>query len=124
MTDYDRLMTMNETVSERATLLPAAALFHGFADPTRLSILQLLMTGERKVVDLTEHLGLAQSTVSQHLACLRECALVSVRSEGRSSVYSIANPEVIDTLRAAEKLLAISGDAVVLCKNYGAQVAR
>lgn len=124
MTDYDRLMTTKETASERATLFAAAAFFHGLVDPTRLSILQLLMTGERKVVDVTENLGLAQSTVLQHLACVREGALVSVRSVGRSSVYSIASPEVIDTLQPAEKLLAVTGDAVVLCKNYGAQVAQ
>ena len=42
----------------------AAALFHGFSDPSRVAILRHLALGEHRVVDLTAHLGLAQSTVS------------------------------------------------------------
>ncbi|KQQ93417.1 hypothetical protein ASF62_12015 [Leifsonia sp. Leaf325] len=104
---------------DRTALEPAVSLFHGLADPARLAILQLLMGGERKVVEITEHLGLAQSTVSQHLACLRDCDLVNVRPEGRSSLYSVAHPELIDMLRSAERLLDAAGDKVVLCENYG-----
>ncbi|WP_054820853.1 ArsR family transcriptional regulator [Arthrobacter sp. JCM 19049] len=48
-----------------------AALFHCLADPMRLMILEHLKTGEHKVKELTEHLGLAQSTVS---AIWRACA--------------------------------------------------
>lgn len=74
---------------------PAAALFHGLADPTRLMILAHLRTGEHKVKDLTEHLGLAQSTVSAHLSCLRDCGLVTSRAVGRSSMYSLVNPDLL-----------------------------
>lgn len=70
--------------------------------------------------DLTAHLGLAQSTVSAHLACLRECGLVSSRPEGRASVFSlVAAPELLAMLSAAERLLESSGQAVALCPNYG-----
>jgi len=71
------------------------------------------------VVDLTTHLGLAQSTVSAHLACLRDCGLVTSRPEGRASMFSLAHPELFTLLAAAEKLLAATGDAVVLCPTYG-----
>ena len=57
-------------------LAAAACLFHGFSDRSRLVILQHLLLGEHRVVELTEHLGLAQSTVSKHLACLKDCGLV------------------------------------------------
>ena len=76
----------------------AAALFHGLADPTRLMILAHLRTGEHKVKDLTEHLGLAQSTVSAHLSCLRDCGLVTSRAVGRSSMFSLANPGLLFSL--------------------------
>ena len=76
----------------------AAALFHGLADPTRLMILAHLRTGEHKVKDLTEHLGLAQSTVSAHLSCLRDCGLVTSRAVGRSSMFSLANPGLLSAL--------------------------
>jgi DNA-binding transcriptional ArsR family regulator len=62
---------------------------------------------------------LAQSTVSKHLACLRDCRLVDYRVEGRQSYYSLTRPELIDLLRSAELLLAETGEAVGLCPVYG-----
>ena len=50
-------------------LTAAACLFRGFGDPARLTLLRHLALGEHRVKDLTDHLGLAQSTVSAHLAC-------------------------------------------------------
>ena len=67
----------------------AVALFRSLADPARLAILSRLAQGEARVVDLTRMLGLAQSTVSKHLACLRDCRLVDFRTEGRQSYYSL-----------------------------------
>ena len=84
----------------------AAALFHGLSDRSRLAILQHLTLGEHKVRDLTEHLGLAQSTVSVHLACLRDAGLVQVRAEGRASWFSLRRPEGLRELLRCSKALA------------------
>ena len=74
------------------------------------------------MVDLTRHLGLAQSTVSKHLACLRDCGLVTARPKGRASVYSLQHVDVVlGLLAAAEKILAATGDAVTLCPTSGRQ---
>ena len=100
----------------------AVCLFRSLADATRLRLLRHLMLGEHRVVDLTAHLSLAQSTVSEHLACLRDCGLVSSRAHGRASMFSLATaPELLDLLAAAERLLAITGDAVELCPTSGHQ---
>lgn len=99
---------------------PAAALFRSLAEPTRLAILRHVAQGEHRVADLTSLLGLAQSTVSGHLACLRDCGLVTVRPEGRQSFYSLATPALLELLAAAERLLAQTGAAVELCPTYGA----
>lgn len=108
----------SEEVGSRAA---AACLFHGFSDPNRIAILQHLALGEHRVVDMTSHLGLAQSTVSKHLACLRDCGLVTGRAEGRATVYSLNHAtELMDLWAAAERLLALTGDRVVLCGAYGA----
>lgn len=105
---------------ERAGLDAAACLFHGFSDPNRLIILRHLALGEHRVVDLMSHLGLAQSTVSKHLACLKDCGLVDSRPQGRASLFSLIYPEaVLDLLAAAEQLLGLTGDAVTLCPNFG-----
>jgi DNA-binding transcriptional ArsR family regulator len=111
-------------VDEEHALTVAACLFHGFSDPSRLAILRHLALGEHRVVDLTGHLGLAQSTVSQHLACLRDCGLVASRPHGRASMFSLTEPEALmDLLAAAERLLGLTGDAVALCPVYGVAAA-
>ena len=99
----------------------AACLFRGLGDPTRLLIVRHLLAGEHRVVDLVAHLGLAQSTVSGHLACLRDCGLVTSRARGRASVYSLARPELVDLLQAAEAFLAVTGQRAALCPTYGAR---
>jgi ArsR family transcriptional regulator, cadmium/lead-responsive transcriptional repressor len=105
--------------ASRAGLGPAAALFRSLGDPARLAIVRRLAGGEARVTELTGELGLAQSTVSKHLACLRECGLVSVEAAGRASVYSLAQPALLEVLAAAEEVLAATGNAVALCPAYG-----
>jgi DNA-binding transcriptional ArsR family regulator len=105
---------------EAADLTPAACLFRSLGDPTRLAILRHLSLGEHRVRDLTEQLGLAQSTVSEHLACLRGCGLVSSRPQGRASLFSLSHrAALLDLLASAEELLGLTGDAVVLCPTSG-----
>ncbi|MBL3698841.1 ArsR/SmtB family transcription factor [Leucobacter luti] len=112
-----------ERVREAVELTPAAHLFQSFSDPSRLVILQHLQLGEHRVVDLTQHLGLSQSTVSKHLASLKDAGLVSSRPQGRASVYSLRHSaELMDLFAAAERLLALTGDIVALCKVHGSGV--
>ncbi|MGZ4538806.1 MAG: ArsR/SmtB family transcription factor [Blastococcus sp.] len=107
-------------LDEARALSAAACMFRSLGDPTRLAILRHLALDEHRVVDLTAHLGLAQSTVSAHLACLRDCGLVTSRPQGRASLWSLNHSaDLIDLLAAAERLLAATGDAVTLCATYG-----
>ena len=98
---------------------PAVALFRSLGDPARLAILHRLAHGEARVVDLTGELGLAQSTVSKHVACLRDCGLVDFRVAGRQSFYALTRPELMHLLRSAEAVLAATGNAVALCPVHG-----
>jgi ArsR family transcriptional regulator, cadmium/lead-responsive transcriptional repressor len=93
----------------------AVALFHSLSDRTRLTIVRRLARGEARVADLIGELGLAQSTVSAHVACLREFGLVEGRPQGRQMFYSLARPGLLDLLASAEQLLAATGSAVALC---------
>ena len=109
-----------QTAPDRAQRVEAAVWrFRSLSDPARLAILQHLASGERRVVDLTRQLGLAQSTVSGHLACLRDCGLVRSRPQGRASMWSLSRPELFDLLAAAERVRAATGSAVALCPTYG-----
>ena len=115
---------MNTAVG-RAGLAPAAMLFHGLSEPNRLLILQHLLSGEHSVRELTEHLGLAQSTVSAHLSCLADCGLVLSRPQGRSTRWSTRHdPDLLRLLDATERLLDATGYAVVLCPACGASAVR
>ena len=118
---YHRRVTITDAAAETAFRAASgpAALFHGLDDSARLALLRRLAEGEARVVDLVEELGLAQSTVSAHLACLRDCGLVDFRSRGRASVYSLTHPELLDLLATAETLLAATGNAVALCAGFG-----
>ena len=107
------------------TRTPAAAdvqvackLFNGFADRTRLAILVELARDERRVTDLVRTLNGSQGNISGHLACLKDCGLVLDRPEGRQVFYRIARPEVLEVLRSAEALLAVTGQAIKLCPKY------
>lgn len=104
---------------ERVELGPAAALFRSLGDPARLMIVRRLAAGPARVTDLTAGLGLAQSTVSKHLACLRDCGLVTSEPVGRASVFRLAQPALAEMLAAAEAVLAATGNAVALCPGWG-----
>lgn len=104
---------------EANTLDAAVALFHSLSDATRLMIMRRLARGAARVADLVVELGFAQSTVSAHVACLRDCGLVAGRPEGRQVYYSLARPELLDLLASAERVLVATGRSVALCPNYG-----
>jgi DNA-binding transcriptional ArsR family regulator len=108
-----------------AELSAAACMFRSLGDPARLAILRHLAVGELRVKDLTVHLSLAQSTVSAHLACLRDCGLVTFRAQGRATLWSLtASREILGVLAAAEPLLTATGNAVALCPTYGEEANR
>ena len=99
----------------RVELAPAAALFRSLGEPTRLAILRRLALGEARVGELVEEVGLAQSTVSKHLARLKECGLVDSEPVGRASLFRLSQPALIDLLASAETVLQAGGQAVALC---------
>jgi len=93
-----------------------AKFFRGLGDPTRVRILQILMSGERTVGELVDEVEGLQGRVSSHLACLRWCGFVTARREGRQVYYRLADDRVPALLRLAEEFLAENADAVELCR--------
>lgn len=114
---------MDSALSEvaRVELAPAAALFRSLGDPARLAIVRRLAAGPARVVDLVEAVGLAQSTVSKHLACLRDCGLVASDPVGRASVFRLSQPALAEVLTSTEAVLEATGQAVLLCPKHGSR---
>ncbi len=82
-------------------LARTAQLFHALSDETRLSMIQLLGSGERCVCELQDTLGAAQSRLSFHLRALKDAGFVTDRREGRWSYYELNR----DAFAEAEALL-------------------
>ncbi len=78
----------------------AASLLKALSNPHRLRILCELNQGERSVSELEKAVSLSQSALSQHLAKLREQAIVATRREAQTIYYSVADPR-------AEQLLTL-----------------
>lgn len=64
---------------------------------TRLKILNELLVGDKNVGQLTDVIGVDQSTVSNGLSRLKSCGFVSVVPNGTERIYSI-NKETIEPL--------------------------
>ena len=75
------------------------------ADPTRLLILHELKEGEMSVGQLTSSLGIPQSSVSRHLAVLRERDVVTTRREGTTIFYSLANPKIAEACALVREVI-------------------
>ncbi len=95
-----------------------AKLFRGFADPTRLHIMESLRGGEMTVGSIAEATGQSQSNVSNHLSCLKECGLVVARRQGKSIFYSIASERVLCLLNDGDLVLVEARDHLNSCRRY------
>ncbi|HEY1532272.1 MAG TPA: metalloregulator ArsR/SmtB family transcription factor [Galbitalea sp.] len=69
--------------------LAAPDIYSVIGDARRRRILELLAIKERSVGALATELGIAQPSVTQHLAALREAGLVTSVKRGTSSIYTL-----------------------------------
>lgn len=90
-----------------------ATLFKSLSDPHRLQIIQHLQLGEHRVADLVDHLGLAQSTVSTHVASLRNAGLLASHTHGRATYYTLAHPQETAQLLTAASAVLTSADKCI-----------
>ena len=97
-----------------------AKLFRGFADPSRLSIIEALREGARSVSELVERTGLTQSNASNHLACLLDCGLVVREPRGRYAFYRLADERVASLLGLSDAILLEVACGVPGCVRYDA----
>ena len=95
-----------------------AKLFRGFADPSRLAILETLRDGPRRVGEIVTTTGLSQPNASNHLSCLHDCGLVAREQRGRHVFYRLSDPRVGLLLGMAEQVLADVAQGVYVCTRY------
>lgn len=109
------------TLRQRAEML--ARFFRGLDEPTRVLILELLLSGEKSVSELVELTGSPQGRVSNHLGCLRHCGYVTTRRDGRWVYYRLADDRVRALLRIAQELMAEHAQELLSCAVVSPDVA-
>ena len=79
------------TLLDRDTAAEYAAWFRALADPSRVQIVEFLARSGRAlpVGEIVEAMGLAQSTVSQHLKILAEVRFVLIETVGNARHYRV-----------------------------------
>ena len=90
---------------ERALYEARAAVAKALAHPTRLIILDAVERKELCVCELTELVGADQSTVSKHLAILKNVGLVDDRKDGAMSIYRCSCPCLKNMFECVESVL-------------------
>jgi len=95
---------------ERARQI-AAIRFRALGDETRLRILEVLVSGECSVSELTASVAVGQSLMSHHLRILREAGLVADRRRGRWVYYAIVETALAEVKLSLYELEPLRGSA-------------
>ena len=97
-----------------------ALFFKAMGHPARLAILDAVVGGERCVGELREIVGSDLSTVSRHLAVLKNAGLLEDRKQGANVLYSLRVPCVLNFFTCVDAVLAATPpdpDLVSACQH-------
>lgn len=96
--------------TDPSLLLEARAeVFKALGHPTRLAIVDMLAGGERCVCELNGNIDADMSTVSRHLAVLRNVGILSSEKRGNQVFYRLECPCITTFYGCVESV--ISGGA-------------
>ena len=81
-----------------------AEFFKALSHPLRIAIIDALRSGEVGVNELSSHLKVEQSTISQQLSMLRSRNIVVGRKDGQNVYYSVRDPAIFRLLDVAKDI--------------------
>jgi DNA-binding transcriptional ArsR family regulator len=87
-----------ELIGRKEEIELAARAMKAIAHPLRLKILCVLGDGQASVQDIVEAVGTSQSNISQHLAILREKAILRARKDANRVFYSISDKRTLQLI--------------------------
>jgi ArsR family transcriptional regulator len=91
--------------SQFVQLSRQASIIKALAHPSRLFIVQELSKGERCVCKFTELIGADMSTISRHLAVLRNAGIIVDEKRGNQVFYSLKCPCVLEFLGCIDRVM-------------------
>lgn len=89
----------------KALISEKAKVFKALGHPTRLMMVEKLASGECCVCELVELAGVDFSTVSRHLAVLKEAGIIIDEKRGKKVFYSLTLPCIMNFMECIETLL-------------------
>lgn len=92
-------------VEQNRLLEARAEVFKALGHPTRLAIVDMLAGGERCVCELNEHIDADISTVSRHLAMLRNVGILSSEKRGNQVFYRLECPCILSFYGCVENVI-------------------
>lgn len=95
-----------------------AHFIHGLSNKTRLTILELLKLKEMTVNEIVEQSKISQSSISQHLACLKGCGLVISRQEGKFVYYQIKNDQILALLQLIDSVVEDTEEDIACYQHH------
>jgi len=90
----------------------------GFSNKTRVQILECLKENEKTVSQIVHEVEATQSSISQHLSCLRECGLIVSRQEGKYVYYKIRNEKIGSLLSMFDEVLLDIQQNISSCNSH------
>ena len=84
-----------DLIGKTENIQQASAAMQAMAHPLRLKILCLVGNQELSVLEIVDAVGTSQSNISQHLAVLRDHAVLVARKEGNKVFYRIEDPRIL-----------------------------
>ena len=100
--EYAGFEAMHENAASAVRLLKS------LANENRLMVMCVLVEGEISVGSLNQRIDLSQSSLSQHLAILRQQGLVKTRRESQTIYYSLADTTAIGLIQKLHEIFCSS----------------
>lgn len=90
---------------------------HGFSNRIRIQILDCIKENEKTVSEIVAYVDGNQSNISQHLACLRGCGIITSRQEGKFTYYSLSSDDIKELLTKFDTVLEKVALSVTSCER-------
>jgi DNA-binding transcriptional ArsR family regulator len=93
-----------DLIGKGESIRQASSAMQAMAHPLRLKILCLVGNQELSVLEIVEAVGTSQSNISQHLAVLRDQALLLARKEGTKVFYRIGDARILKMIALTREM--------------------
>jgi ArsR family transcriptional regulator len=101
---YNSSTNLNFNMAQNSVSDLRVKILSALADSTRLEILQYLSESERCVCEIIPAFQRSQSAISKHLNILYEAGILDRRFEGKKTLYSIKDLQVLEIIKAVDVL--------------------